>query len=167
MKLSRRDFLKGLGSVALGGALATRASAAPNPRRKRVLRVAHLTDIHLQPEGIAVEGTIACLKALHKAKNRPDLILTSGDSVMDVFAQNAERARTLKALWRKVWGENCKIPSRHCIGNHDVWGWNKARSGCTGNEPDYGKKWAMDLSHQSHRRRGSRLDWRRISALKR
>ncbi|MCS6918590.1 MAG: metallophosphoesterase [Fimbriimonadales bacterium] len=145
MKLSRRDFLKGIGAIAIGGAFGASARATPPAPRKRVLRVAHLTDIHLQPEGVGVESTIACLKALHESRERPDLILTGGDSVMDVFAQKAERARTLKSLWRKVWGENCKIPSRHCIGNHDVWGWNKSRSGCTGNEPDYGKKWATEL----------------------
>lgn len=145
MKLSRRDFLKGMGAVALGSAFGAAAKATPSPQRKRALRVAHLTDIHLQPEGIAVESAIAALKELHERADRPDLILTGGDSVMDVFAQRAERARTLKSLWRQVWSENCKIPSRHCIGNHDVWGWNKSRSGCTGAEPDYGKRWAMEL----------------------
>jgi 3',5'-cyclic AMP phosphodiesterase CpdA len=145
MAISRRDFLKGMGAIALGGALGLPAKAVPASQRKRALRVAHLTDIHLQPEGVAVEGTITCLKALHESPERPDLILTGGDAVMDVFAQKAERARTLKSLWRKVWEENCKIPSRHCIGNHDVWGWNKSRSGCTGEEPDYGKKWATEL----------------------
>lgn len=144
MLLSRRQFLKGLGGLGIISAFGFTSGSSAQPR-KRALRLAHLTDIHLQPEGVAVEGTIACLKAIHEMSDRPELILTGGDSVMDVFAQRAERARELKALWRKVWGEHCKIPSRHCIGNHDVWGWNKSRSGCTGDEPDYGKKWAMDL----------------------
>jgi 3',5'-cyclic-AMP phosphodiesterase len=110
-----------------------------------VLRIAHLTDIHVQPEGIAARGLIDCLKAVHETADRPDLILNGGDFVMDVFGQNETRAKTLFDLWQRILNEYCKIPIRHCIGNHDVWGWNKERSGCTGNEPKYGKKWVMEL----------------------
>ncbi|MEN3001142.1 MAG: metallophosphoesterase [Armatimonadota bacterium] len=115
------------------------------PPRKRVLRIAHLTDIHVQPEKDADKGMIRCLQAVHALKPRPDLIFNGGDSVMDVFAQPRERARTLHQLWRRILRDHCEISMIHCIGNHDVWGWDKERSGCTGNEPDYGKRWAMEL----------------------
>jgi len=115
------------------------------PPRKRVLRVAHLTDIHVQPEKDAAKGMSRCLQVVHQLKPRPDLIFNGGDSVMDVFSQGRERARTLKQLWQSILRDHCEIPVIHCIGNHDVWGWDRARSGCTGNEPDYGKRWAMEL----------------------
>lgn len=141
---TRREVLKGIGGTLVG--LTAFAGATPTvPKRKRVLRVAHLTDVHLQPEGSAVAGFVRCLKAVHELTPRPDLILNGGDSVMDVFAQNADRARILGDLWRKTLREHCQIPVEHCIGNHDIWGWNKERSGCTGSEPNYGKKWAMEL----------------------
>ncbi|GBC91725.1 3',5'-cyclic adenosine monophosphate phosphodiesterase CpdA [bacterium HR15] len=113
--------------------------------RKRVLRIAHLTDIHVQPEKDAARGMIRCLQAVHRLKPRPDLIFNGGDAVMDVFSQGRERARVLQQLWRSILRDYCEIPVIHCIGNHDVWGWDREHSGCSGEEPDYGKRWAMEL----------------------
>jgi 3',5'-cyclic AMP phosphodiesterase CpdA len=145
--MTRREVIKGMGALAIGIAGLTYAEAEPpkSPARKRVLRIAHLTDIHVQPEKDADKGMIRCLQAAHALKPRPDLIFNGGDSVMDVFAQKRERATTLKQLWRSILRDHCEIPIIHCIGNHDVWGWDKERSGCTGDEPDYGKRWAMEL----------------------
>ncbi len=148
-RISRREMLKGIGTAALGAGawltLRTSVGASPTPARKRVLRIAHLTDIHLAPEGPSTQGFIRCLQFVHEMKDPVDVIFNGGDSVADVFGQNAERAQSLFNHWRKVLKENCKLPVEHCVGNHDVWGWNKERSGCTGNEPNYGKKWALEL----------------------
>ena len=59
MHISRRKFFTG--SLAAGAALAPLpfAAAAPNPTRR--LRIAHLTDLHIQPELDAVRGVAACL----------------------------------------------------------------------------------------------------------
>lgn len=144
MGITRRELFKGLAGLLLGGFALSKSKAQP-PARRRVLRIAHLTDIHLEPNHPSVSGFIRCLRTVHELNPRPDLILNGGDSVADVFAQNADRAKALAETWRKVLKENCTIPVEHCIGNHDVWGWNKEKSGCTGNEPNYGKKWAMEL----------------------
>ncbi|MFN4033427.1 MAG: metallophosphoesterase family protein [Fimbriimonadales bacterium] len=147
--LTRREVLKGLGTATIGAAawltLRSTMDASPNPQRKRVLRVAHLTDTHIAPEGFSLRGLFNCLKAVDETQPRPDLLLFGGDAVSDVFAQNEERAKVLLELWGRVIKERLPIPARFCIGNHDVWGWNKERSGCTGNEPKFGKKWIMDL----------------------
>jgi Icc protein len=113
-----------------------------HPRRS--LRLALLTDIHLQPERSAPEGLIACLNHVQSLSDRPDLILNGGDAVMDVVCADAQRARLLWDLWDRIVGENCVISMEHCLGNHDLWGYNKKRSGCTGNEPLFGKRWAME-----------------------
>ena len=55
------------------------ASAA----RQRVLRLAHLTDVHVQPELRAPEGMTACLRHIHAANDRPDLILLANAPVAD------------------------------------------------------------------------------------
>lgn len=34
----------------------------------------------------------------------------------------------------------CSVPVKSCIGNHDVWGWHKENSKKTGDEPLWGKK---------------------------
>ncbi len=144
MGITRRELFKGIAGLLLGGFTLSK-SKSQQASRQRVLRIAHLTDVHLQPNHPSVEGFVRCLRTVHELKPRPDLILNGGDSVSDVFSQPAERAQELFATWRKVLKEHCEIPVEHSIGNHDVWGWNKERSGCTGNEPNYGKKWAMEL----------------------
>jgi anaerobic selenocysteine-containing dehydrogenase len=55
--ITRRDVLKGIGAATAGTAawltLRNTLDASPNPQRKRVLRIAHLTDSHVAPEGNA------------------------------------------------------------------------------------------------------------------
>lgn len=153
--VSRRDVLTGAAAAAigtlihpLGGAYAQASeSAASNPQRprKRSIRLAHLTDSHVQPERRAAEGMAACLRHVQSLSDPVELVLTGGDLIMDAF--EAERART-KLQWDvylKTLAEGCRLPVEHCLGNHDIWGWHKTRSGATGSEPDYGKRWAMDL----------------------
>lgn len=140
--LDRRVLLKGagLGAAAL---LASPADAlAVQPRRS--FRVAHLTDIHVQPERRGGEGFAACLRRLATLSPKPDLILTGGDLVMDSFEQNQKRTTQVWDLFSKTLADECKTPVRHCLGNHDIWGWDKTKSGTTGSEPGWGKRWAID-----------------------
>ena len=145
MAIDRRRFA----SAALGGLAFGRPAAAADPAR-RVLRVAHLTDTHIQPELRADQGVSACLKHVN-ANARPDLILTGGDHIMDSFAQPRERTALQWELWAKTLKQENGVPTKGCIGNHDIWGWAKSPSKATGDEPDYGKKWATDALGLSHR----------------
>jgi Icc protein len=128
--------------------------AEQSPRGpRRSLRIAHLTDIHLQPERRAAEGLTACLEHVHSLPERPDLILNGGDVVMDAVTASWDRTQRLWDLWEDVVGKSCRIPMEHCLGNHDIWGTKKERSGCTGSEPLYGKKLAMERLGLSERYR--------------
>jgi len=141
--LGRRTILQAgalLPAALLGGGA---AEAAPR-KRKRVLRIAHLTDVHVQPELRAEQGMEACLRHALGQKDRPDLVLNGGDSIMDGFAASAARTRTQWEVWDRALQHLGRTPIRHCIGNHDIWGWARGRSGATGTEPLYGKKWAME-----------------------
>jgi 3',5'-cyclic AMP phosphodiesterase CpdA len=139
-RLSRRGILTaaGAGIVAAGG------PAAGAAERRRVARIAHLTDIHVQPELNAGEGMAACLRHVHAQKDRPDLILNGGDMIMDSLGADWSRTRAQWEVWSRVLRENCSLRTVHCLGNHDVWGWDRKRSGCTGAEPLYGKKAALE-----------------------
>lgn len=64
---------------------------------------------------------------------------------MDCVRQPRERTRVQWDLWQRISRAENSIPVRSCIGNHDIWGWNKSQSGASGSEPDYGKKWACDV----------------------
>jgi 3',5'-cyclic AMP phosphodiesterase CpdA len=144
--LSRRGVI-GLGLGAAAGGLVVPAAAgvspAARPERRRIVRIAHLTDVHVQPERGAADGFAAALRFVQSMADPPDILLTGGDAIMD--ALGADRARTAAqwAEWDAVVRNEVSLPIRHCIGNHDIWGWY-AGSGTTGDEPEWGKAWALD-----------------------
>ncbi len=162
-RYSRRQVLKMAGGLAATAALGGRAAASPGakgPVRKRALRIAHLTDIHVQPERAADQGLIACLHHVQSQPDKPDVIFNSGDTIMDSLAADYTRTEMLWKLWRSILEQECSLPIEHCIGNHDVWGWNREKSGATGAEPLYGKKWAMEALGLSSRYRSfDRAGW--------
>lgn len=156
----RRDFLRtsaffaGAGALLGGTPLIARAAqnnggkaasvGAGAAGRTRVLRVAHLTDLHMQPERGAADGLAECLAKVEALSPKPDLILTGGDLIMDGFAADKPRTLLQWELLTKTIADHTGIPVEHTLGNHDIWGWNKSKSGCTGDEPLWGKKWALD-----------------------
>lgn len=153
--INRRSFLAATALIAASPTLLLasrrqdKGATSPtlvNPAvRRRVMRVAHLTDIHVQPERGADAGLTQCLAHAQSLNPKPDLILTGGDSVMDVFESRQARASELKALFTTTFKNHCDIAARHTIGNHDIFGWNKRKSSTTGSEADWGKKFAADL----------------------
>jgi len=143
--MQRRRFLQ---TAAAASCAATGAAALPPAAASpavRSIRLAHLTDVHVQPELAAEKGFAACLRHVQDRSDPPEMILFGGDCVMDVFAQGAERCRTVAGSWRRVLAAECSLPSVSAIGNHDVWGWNKPRSGTSGDEAGWGKRWAEEL----------------------
>ena len=150
-KLTRRQWLKWFGGTAAAAAGArlfgTPAAFAWSPAttpRKRLLRVAQITDIHVQPELRAGEGFAACLRHIQSQPDKPSLILNTGDCVMDASKRDRTRTELQWKLWNDVLKAENSLPIEHTIGNHDVWGWNKKKSGTTGQEPRWGKQYAMD-----------------------
>lgn len=152
---TRRDVLRTAGLVGagllMGGAPAARAArlvapaARPGGPRRRALRVAHLTDMHIQPERQGGAGMAACWKHLAGQADKPDLVLTGGDTVMDSFDEDEARTKLQWELWNKVKADECGFEMASCLGNHDVWGWNKKKSKTKGDEARYGKKWACEM----------------------
>ncbi len=127
---------------ALAGSLAAGLLHDPGARR-RVLRVAHVTDTHIQPELRANEGVAACFEHIRGQKD-VDLVLHSGDIIFDSFDQNLERTKLQWELWQKAVADGWGGKFRYCLGNHDIWGWNKDKSKTRGDEPGWGKKLAVD-----------------------
>lgn len=137
--ISRRDLI----AVSAGGVLLpTLAAATPRKARKRVLRVAHLTDIHVQPERGAPLAMEKCLEHVQSQKPKPDLILTGGDMIMDSLGASEARTREQWDVFTRVLKANLSLPIEHSIGNHDVWGWG-ARDKFS-SESKFGKVWAME-----------------------
>lgn len=156
LSISRRDMILAAGAAAVG-VLGWETSAAGTPAqpvqkpRNRSLRIAHLTDIHVQPERRAAVGLASCLQHVQQAEDKPELIITGGDSVMDSFAADDARTQQQWDLWNSTWRNECSLPVRSCIGNHDIWGWAKAKSRTTGQEPHWGKRRAVENLHLENR----------------
>ena len=106
--------------------------------------MAHITDVHVQPERGGGRGMAACLRHIHARKDRPALILNTGDSIFDSFKKDKARTDLQWELWHKVLRDECALPVKHCLGNHDIWGWNQAESGTSGSEPLWGKRRALE-----------------------
>jgi hypothetical protein len=147
----RRSWLKsfGLGAVAAGVAgrfplLSGEPARAGAAAAGRSIRIAHLTDVHLQPERGAVEAFTQCLHHVQSQVDRPDLILFTGDLIMDSYRKDDARTALQWDLWNRVLKAECSLPHMALLGNHDIWGWDKKKSKTTGNEPGWGKRRACD-----------------------
>jgi Icc protein len=145
--LTRRSLVKaGIAAVA---ALPALARGEPEPAARRTgLRIAHLTDIHVQPELESAKGLAACFAHVQSLPDRGgqpvDVIVTGGDTIMDCMEAGRDRTQAQWDLWKKVKADACGLEVRSVVGNHDVWGWTKSKAKTTGDEPLYGKKWACE-----------------------
>lgn len=146
--MNRRHFLHQGGALALGvtaGLLAPSVVAAPvNPARKRVLRAAHLTDVHVSAENKSPEGMAAAIRHAQAQADRPELFLFGGDCIFDSLATAKPRVLEQWDIWRRVLGAELRTPARYCLGNHDVFGWNNRKDPSVRADPLYGKALALD-----------------------
>lgn len=121
------------------------AASAPATSEAPVLTVAHLTDIHYGveflndrlPRDLSERGLRATLQ--HAQGQGAGLILQGGDLLAEAFNLPRERVQPQVDGVLKIFREEVKVPLRHAIGNHDIWGWDKANSHTTGSEAGWGK----------------------------
>jgi 3',5'-cyclic AMP phosphodiesterase CpdA len=135
---TRREVLA---AATVGAVLPLASSATAATGQRRSMRIAHLTDQHVQPELGAVEGFDAAVR--HARKKKPDFILTGGDLVMETLGASKERAQTEWDSFMSVVREHSDFRFEHTIGNHDVWGWGDWAK--YSGEPKFGKAWACDV----------------------
>jgi len=149
--ISRREALQRTliaGSLLVGAERGAHAASRLTERdgtRRRVLRFAHPTDIHVQPELHGGEGMRACFGHMMGLKDPPSLIITGGDLPMDTASTPAARSKDEWELFLKVLKDSipARMPIYHTLGNHDVFGRDKAKSGASGSESFYGKRWFL------------------------
>jgi hypothetical protein len=155
--LSRRDLLAaGIAAAAAGPALARAQTVAARPNEpattaspaapKRLLRLAHPTDIHVQPELRAAEGMAACFRHMMSLADPPSLIITGGDLPMDTGSTPEARSKVEWDLYKRVLADTlpARFPIYHTIGNHDIFGRNKKACQATGQEKGFGRRWFLD-----------------------
>lgn len=132
--------------AALGAAFTTNTQAAPQivaSSRKRLLRIAHLTDIHVQPQAPAPHGFAAALHAAQNLLDKPDLIFSTGDCIMDSMSTHKDKVAKMWDVWNSTLKNECSLDMKHCIGNHDVWGLTMPHATIR-SDKHYGKLWAIE-----------------------
>lgn len=135
--MNRRELLKGFGftagSVAATGlgALATPGAATPQSgdsttataaaKRKKALRIAHITDVHIRPEYDAPNRFRKCMEEIKKHKI--DFFLNGGDTIYaaDYGHITRERVNEQWAIWQQLRSELSQYEVHSCLGNHDMW----------------------------------------------
>lgn len=144
--LNRKRFLTTLGLGLLGGVgqelqgkIASVAAPELVKSRKPILRVAHLTDIHVEKTATSMKGYEAALQGVNSLKNPVDFIINGGDAIMNAVALTKSRVKEQWEVFHSITKANNSIKMHHCIGNHDLFGWALAST----NKED-GKKWARD-----------------------
>ena len=142
MSLDRKSFLR---SLALAGAVVALPSSHllaaddPKPQRKRLLRVAHITDIHVLPGRVPEYGMTQALHDVNDLKDKADFVITGGDMIMDSMSTPKDK---VKEMWRTFHGivkGNNNLDLHHTIGNHDLF--NIGRSAASYSDA---KKWACE-----------------------
>lgn len=144
---NRRKFIASLPLIGAGVGLGlTQVQAHPSlihTHKRRNFRIAHLTDIHVQPGDVAPKGMAKALKKAQTLPDKVDFILNGGDCIMDSLNRNKAEVKAQWEVWQSVLKNELSLDLHSCIGNHDVWGWsdvgNKKK-----NDPLYGKAWATE-----------------------
>jgi Icc protein len=134
--MERRNVIKNLGGLFLASSLPI---VELLPSTKPVLRIAHLTDVHLKDEFGAPGKFIKCLRHVQQQSPKVDFIMNGGDVVFDM---NKEELSTINAQWtlvHSIMKAECSLPVRYCLGNHDIW-WNENTKG----QSFYGKQYALN-----------------------
>lgn len=122
---------------------ATQPSMSPQQAKKRVLRIAHMTDWHVLPLGTARDGMTRALRHAQAQVDPPDIIINTGDCVMDSLETDKGKVQAQWAVYKEILASECKLPIIHAIGNHDVWGWGIDDPSLE-SDPLYGKEMALE-----------------------
>ena len=146
MKFTRKNFLQKGTLAAVASALSIPAMASAeivSPNRKRVLRIAHITDTHVQPESPAPHGFASALHTVQNLKDKADIVFNTGDSIMDSMSKHKDRVQVQWDVWNSTLKNENSLEIVHAIGNHDVWGITMPHALIKGDD-HYGKKWAVE-----------------------
>lgn len=141
--MNRRTLLHQVGLLA--GALSLpQLGQAKSTTPLKPFRIAHITDVHIMPLIGAAKGFSKCLEHIQNLPVKPDLIINSGDAIMDAHRGGRSVAQKQWNLWNEVVGKELSTPIIQSLGNHDIWVNNETPQAIID-----GKKWALDELKES------------------
>jgi len=146
--VKRKTFIQ-TSAAAIGGSFLPALSFAENEKRK-IVRFAHVTDIHVKPGIIPETGMAKALQHAQDLKPKVDFIMNGGDSIMDALEADKQKTRVQWDLFHNILQKENSLPIYHCIGNHDIWGWFIKENKPT-TETGYGKAWVQETLQMKNR----------------
>jgi 3',5'-cyclic-AMP phosphodiesterase len=119
--MNRRDLIKKTGALAFASAIGNKVLASPDKKRKPVLTVAHITDVHIRPEEDVPARYKKCLEDVKQ--HNIDFILNGGDTIHAADYADIKRERVIEqwAAWDDCKKSISNFEMYSCIGNHDPW----------------------------------------------
>lgn len=141
--MNRRSLLQNLGLTLGSFALPTMGKAS-NSSSEKPFRIAHITDVHMMPLIGAAKGFARCLDHIQSLAHKPDLIINSGDAIMDAHRGGRAVAERQWKLWNEVVEKELSIPIVQSLGNHDIWVKNESPASILD-----GKKFALDKINEA------------------
>ncbi len=118
--MKRRELIKNI-SLAAGAMALSGSATAAEQKRKKVLRIAHITDVHIRPEHDAPNRFRKCMEEIKKHK--VDFFLNGGDTIYaaDYSHITRERVNEQWNIWKQLRNECKEHEVYSCLGNHDMW----------------------------------------------
>jgi 3',5'-cyclic-AMP phosphodiesterase len=151
--MKRKAFLQTSAAVigsSLLPSLSLADSSTSSESKKKTIRFAHITDIHVKPGIIPETGMAKALQHVQQLKPKVDFIINGGDAIMDALEADKQKTQIQWNLFKTILQKENSLPIYHTIGNHDVWGWFVKE-----NKPDidrlYGKVWAVETLEMKNR----------------
>lgn len=139
--MKRKTFLQTSAAVIGGSLLSPIANAVET--KKKTIRFAHLTDIHVKPGVIPESGMARALQHVQKLQPKVEFILNGGDSIMDALEADKQKTAIQWSLFKNILKKENSLPIYHSIGNHDIWGWF-IKNDRPESDRLYGKQWVVE-----------------------
>jgi 3',5'-cyclic-AMP phosphodiesterase len=120
--------------------------APSHSQKRRALRVAHITDVHMLDQRNAEICFARVLQEINSMTDKPDFVINTGDTVMDENKQTKETVASRWKAWNTVVSGENKLPIFSALGNHDVWyGPDERLDEEYKKDSRYGKQWAIEM----------------------
>ncbi|MEP6674284.1 MAG: metallophosphoesterase [Ferruginibacter sp.] len=143
--MKRRNFIQRLSALSVAAVVSPALIAATNEKeesKKDFLKIAFLSDTHVKPTETAEQGMRRAFRHANNLQPKPAFIINGGDSIMDALQADKAKTQAQWDVWNKVILSENKLPMYHCIGNHDIWGW-QSKDESVKQDPLYEKAWVI------------------------
>lgn len=113
----RRSLLKKFGLMTGGLILSQDLLASP---KTSTIRIAHITDTHIQPHIGAAKGFEKCLHHIQNSSKKIDFIINGGDAIMGSHSASENSIDKQWELYKNVLKSENNLKVYNCLGNHDI-----------------------------------------------